>query len=168
MTNVMQTHRLALPLIQPGQAQKEMTHNEALLLLDLLVQPVVESVASVVPPDPTDGSCWIVGSAPGGAWERHAGALAIWSAGGWRFVAAREGMRVWVRSVGVDARFDGTSWQVGAATAGSLSIGGVQVVGNRGAAIAAPVDGTQIDAEARTAIGQILAVLRGHGLIKTA
>lgn len=168
MASVMQTHRLALPLIQPGQAQKEMTHNEALLLLDLLVQPVVEGVADAVPAELIEGTCWIVGPEPVGVWAGQAGALAIWSAGGWRFVAAREGMRARVRSLGLDATFDGEHWQVGVATAGSLSIGGVQVVGARGAAIAAPADGAVIDAEARGAISQILAALRAHGLIETA
>ena len=35
------TPRFGLPLLAPGQAAKELTHNEALSLLDLLVQPVV-------------------------------------------------------------------------------------------------------------------------------
>ena len=35
------TARLALPLIAPGQAQKEVSHNEALAALDLLVQAQV-------------------------------------------------------------------------------------------------------------------------------
>ena len=35
------TARLTLPFLQSGQAQKELTHNEALTLLDIAVQPVV-------------------------------------------------------------------------------------------------------------------------------
>lgn len=34
------TPRWTLPLLAAGQAQKEMTHNEALSLLDLIVHPV--------------------------------------------------------------------------------------------------------------------------------
>ena len=44
-------------------------------------------------------------------------------------------------------------------------VDGVKVVGSRGAAIAAPAAGTTIDSEARSAIGEILAALRLHGLI---
>jgi len=39
--------------------------------------------------------------------------------------------------------------------------------GTRAAAIAGPAGGTTIDAESRTAIGQILTALRQHGLIET-
>ena len=45
-----QTDRFALPLLQPGQAQKEMFHNEALAALDLLIQPAVEAVGVNTPP----------------------------------------------------------------------------------------------------------------------
>ena len=41
----LQTDRFALPLLATAQAQKEMTHNEALALLDAVVQPVVVAVA---------------------------------------------------------------------------------------------------------------------------
>ena len=40
MTN---TPRLALPVIEAAQAQKHVTHNEALALLDALIQLAVES-----------------------------------------------------------------------------------------------------------------------------
>lgn len=48
-----------------------------------------------------------------------------------------------------------------------FKVNGTQVVGARQAAIGAPTGGTTIDAEARTAIGSILTVLRTHGLIAT-
>ena len=88
--------RLALPLLQPGQAQKEQDHNEALARLDLAVQPAVQAVALDTPPaTPGEGQCWIVGAAPSGDWSGRAGMLAGWSAGGWRYIAPVEGMVAW-------------------------------------------------------------------------
>jgi hypothetical protein len=50
-------------------------------------------------------------------------------------------------------------------TSGAFYVDYEQVVGNRQAAISAPSGGSTVDAEARTAIGSILAALRTHGLI---
>lgn len=47
----------------------------------------------------------------------------------------------------------------------SVLIGGQQVVGARGAAIAGPAGGAMVDSEARAAIAQILSALGTHGLI---
>lgn len=44
------TSRLELPLILPSQAQKHVTHNEALLRLDGLVQLVLEGLEATTPP----------------------------------------------------------------------------------------------------------------------
>lgn len=160
------TARLGLPLIQPGQAQKELDHNEALALLDAAVQPVVEAVTRNDPPaSPALGQCWLVGAAPTAAWQGHAQALAVWTSSGWRFVAAFEGMAAWSRADAQPARFIGGAWRLGDLRATSLSIGGAQVVGARQSAIAAPAGGSVIDTEARARIGQILDALRAHGLI---
>jgi uncharacterized ferritin-like protein (DUF455 family) len=42
--------RLSLPYLLPAQAQKHVTHNEALARLDLLVQLVLEAVGVDTPP----------------------------------------------------------------------------------------------------------------------
>ena len=47
MTN---TPRLVLPAIEAAQAQKHVTHNEALTLLDALTQLAVESRTLTTPP----------------------------------------------------------------------------------------------------------------------
>lgn len=158
--------RLGLPLLQAGQAQKEVTHNEALTLLDLAVQAAVEGVGLDTPPAaPAPGACWIVGAAPTGAWSGQAAALAGWSDDGWRFVAPREGMAVWSRADGATARFVEGAWQTGTLAGTRLVLGGAQVVGPRRPAIADPAGGATIDAAARTALFAILAALRDHGLI---
>lgn len=158
--------RLGLPFLAAGQAQKEVTHNEALALADMLIQPVVQSVApGSVPLSPLAGECWIVGPAATAAWSGHEDALACWTGGGWRFVAAFEGMRVWSLADGLFAQRTATGWDIGQEHADALVVGGDQVVGVRGSAIANPSGGSVVDSEARAALTSILGALRAHGLI---
>lgn len=159
------TARIALPLLQPGQAQKEMYHNEALARLDMTAQAAVLAADTDAPPsDPSPGDCWIIGGSPSGAWTGHADALACWSESGWRFVSPFEGMRAWVADSHAFALFSGGAWRVGEAY-GRLIVDGVQVVGPQADAIEDPFGGSTVDAEAREAISAILAALREHGLV---
>ena len=160
------TARFALPFILPGQAQKELFHNEALQTLDLLAGAAVEQPPLDAPPaSPAIGSCYIVGTAPTGAWAGQAGKLAGFTSGGWRFIAAQEGLAVHVRSSAVQALFRAGAWELGQVRGDRLVVAGQQVVGSRAAAIADPAGGIPADAEARAAIGSILEALRQHGLI---
>jgi hypothetical protein len=158
--------RLALPLLAAGQAQKEMTVNEALAVLDITVQASAVASGIDTPPEaPTAGQCWIVGDAPEAAWSGSAAMLAGWTEDGWRFVAPVEGMIVWVEADGLAWRRVGGAWHAGDLAGEKVSIGGVQVVGPRLGAIGDPAGGDVSDAEARTAVAAILAALRSHGLI---
>jgi len=160
------THRHGLPLLQAGQAQKELTHNEALALLDLLAHPAVEAVLASPPADPQPGQMWIVGADATGEWAGQDGALTCYTSGGWRFARARAGLLAWHKAAGVFTWFDGANWRTdGWPTAGIL-VGGQSVVGARRGAISAPNGGGTIDAQARAAIGQILSALQAHGLIE--
>lgn len=162
------TDRFALPLLQLGQAQKEMFHNESLAALDLIVQPSAEAAGLDTPPGaPESGQSWILGNAPTGAWAGKAKHLAGWSASGWRFAAPVEGMAVWVVADALTASFRDGDWVLGEATAAHLVIGGDSVVGPRQAAIATPSGGATVDAESRAAIAAMLVSLRTHGLIAT-
>ncbi len=160
------TTRLALPFIIAGQAQKEITHNQALLRLDALVQPAVESVSLDTPPvAPIPGQSWIIGNSPTGVWAGNAGSIASFTEAGWQFVAPLAGMSVWSKADGVFALYAASDWDLGRAPQLGVHIGGDQVVGPRQAAVAGPAGGTTIDVEARVAIDQVLASLRTHGLI---
>lgn len=159
------TDRHALPLLQAGQAQKELTHNEALVRLDLIASAAAQAIADAPPADPAPGTCWIVGAAPTGAWAGAAHQLAAWTDSGWRFVAPVEGMRVWLIGAGVDAMWRGGAWRIGEMVAARLLVEGVAVVGPQQPAIADPVGGDTVDDEARAAISSILAALRTHGLL---
>jgi len=160
------TPRLGLPLLAAGQAQKEIVHNEALALADLLMQPLAESLGRNDPPSaPVLGQIWILGDAPTGAWAGHAKAVAGWSEGGWRFIPAAEGLHLWLRDTGCRAVHRAGTWQQGVIEAAEIRIGGVRVTGARQAAISTPSGGTIVDVQARDALAAILAALRSHGLI---
>ena len=160
------TARHRLPLLAPGQAQKEMFHNEALSALDTLVHAAVESVGGAEPPAaPAVGQCWVVGPAPAGEWVGHAHALVAWTESGWRFHPPVAGMRAVVRETGLPVAWDGAAWRIGDVACARFLVGGEQVIGARQPAIASPAGGGTIDAEARGAIAAMLAALRAHGLI---
>lgn len=96
-----QTPNLSLPFIQPAQAQKHVTHNEAIELLDMIVQLTLEGGGGAVPPAaPAEGQAWGVGAGATGAWAGQDGMIATWRGGGWLFVAPRDGWRAWVRDLG--------------------------------------------------------------------
>jgi hypothetical protein len=90
------TARLSLPLLMPAQAQKHVTHNEALQLLDALTQLVLAGVDLDQPPaSPFDGGCYGVGAAPVGDWTGQAGKIACRSGAGWQFVTPQDGWAAW-------------------------------------------------------------------------
>ncbi len=147
MTDMPTTPRFALPYLVMSQAQKEVTHNEALTLLDALIHAAVEAGPLAAPPaSPVLGQCWIVGAAATGDWAGHEQAIALWTAGGWRFSPPREGMRVTRLTDGARLRFDGSIWV-------------------EPAAIAAPSGGSTIDSEARSAITALILHFAAQGLL---
>ena len=117
------------------------------------------------PASPVLGSCYLIAAGATGAWSGKQDNLACFTAGGWRFVAAVPGMTAYVRSTSVWAVYRVSAWELGVMRGSALNIGDQQVVGARGAAIAAPVGGTTVDVEARAGISAVLAALRSHGLI---
>lgn len=141
------TPNFDLPMLYAAQAQKELTHNEALVVIDALLGGCVEGVDSDPGTvDAEEGRAWIVGASPADAWEGRESHIAISTAGGWRFAPPLEGMRIYDRAGGVMRRFDGGEW-LGAE------------------AIAGPAGGAVVDAEARTVLTALLAVLREFGLV---
>jgi len=165
---LMQTDRLALPLLAAGQTQKELMHNEALLLLDLVSQATVESADLTTPPaTPLPGQCWIAATGASGGWIGHDGAIAGWTDSGWRFIMPGPGWRAWVADRGHAMQYDGTGWTDEAVRGDGYVVAGQRVLAGRQAAIANPTGGATIDSEGRAAVIAILAALRAHGLIAT-
>jgi hypothetical protein len=105
------TQHLALPLMEAAQAQKHVTFNEALTLLDGLVQLSVKSRAVGTPPtSPMEGERYLVASAATGDWSGKVGDVAISLASLWRFVTPQEGWTLWIDDENALLVFDGTSW----------------------------------------------------------
>lgn len=106
-----QTPNLSLPFIMPAQAQKHVTHNEAIELLDMIVQLTLENVGETTPPGlPEEGQAWAIGAGATSAWAGQDGLIATWRGGGWLFVAPREGWRAWVKDAEASYVFVNGDW----------------------------------------------------------
>lgn len=105
------TPNLVLPYIQAAQAQKHVTHNEAIRLLDGMVQlAVVSQVLTAPPGSPVDGDRYIVASGATGLWTGWDLNVAFWIDGAWVRLIPRPG---WVAYSVADAGFfswTGAAW----------------------------------------------------------
>ncbi len=105
------TVNLGLPYIEAAQAQKHVTHNEALRVLDRLVHLAVLDRDLATPPGtPSDGQRWIVAASPTGAWAGHATHVAAWQDGAWQFSVPRTGWLAYVIDEGALLAWNGTAW----------------------------------------------------------
>jgi hypothetical protein len=125
---------LTLPYILPSQAQKHVTHNEALARLDVAVQLAVIARDLTAPPaDPAQGDRYLVPAGATGAWAGHADQVALYDMATWTFQAPVAGWTARVLSEDTQVRFDGTAWQSGAGVleAQTLGINGAADATNR-------------------------------------
>lgn len=136
-----ETTILSLPLILPAQAQKHVTHNEALTQLDLIVQLAVTDRTLTAPPvAPTVGDRHIVAAGATGAWAGQAGRIAYYAEAGWQFTQALPGWQAHVLAEGQTAVYDGTVWRTlaeGDLTVARLGVGATPDATNR-LAVTAP------------------------------
>lgn len=105
------TPNLDLPYIAAAQAQKHVTHNEAIRALDAVVQLAVrDRDRTDPPPEPHDGDRHIVGPSANGTWTGRTGQVAAFQDGTWRFFAPATGWIAWVADEGRLVGWDGTAW----------------------------------------------------------
>ncbi len=101
---------LGIPYIETAQAQPDVTHNDALNLLQAVINGVISQGDTTPPGSPTEGDAYIVGSSATGAWAGRDDCIAAYFGTSWVFLpnednngtpitpgARQEGLRVWVR-----------------------------------------------------------------------
>ncbi len=96
------TANLALPYIMASQAQKHVTYNEALRMLDAVVQLSIASRTATQPATtPVDGERHIVASGATGGWSGWDGDVACYVDGGWMRLTPQTGWLAWVEDEGL-------------------------------------------------------------------
>ncbi len=125
----------SLPLIQPSQAQKHVTHNEALKLIDVMVQlSVVNRTLTVAPGAPLLGQSHIVAAGATGVWAGQAAKVAVFTGSVWEFYTPRTGWHAWLSAEAQLAVFNGTLWVAisdGPAVFGQLGVSATPDATNR-------------------------------------
>lgn len=126
---------LSLPLILPAQAQKHVTHNEALVKLDLMVQlAVINRTLTTAPALPTIGDRHIVAAGATGPWVGQSGRIALFTEAGWQFTQPLPGWQAYVMAEGQMAFFNGLAWIAlsdGPLTVGQLGVSATPDATNR-------------------------------------
>ncbi len=106
------TPNLVLPMLAAAQAQKHVTHNEALMQLDALVHLAVLSRTLGSPPGSVmEGTRYLVPFSASGAFAGKSGQIGWYDNGVWRFLAPRAGWIAFVVAESVLVGFDGSAWQ---------------------------------------------------------
>ena len=105
------TPNLSLPYILAAQAQKHVTHNDGLRILDALSQIMVFDRDLATPPaSPSDGARYLVAASPTGTWAGQAGKIAAWQDGAWMFYTPKEGWLVWVADEDLLLAYNGAAF----------------------------------------------------------
>jgi hypothetical protein len=114
---------LGLPYVASQQNQPEVTHNDAINLLQILRTGVLSRGVNAPPGAPVEGDCYIIGAVPTGAWVGQPNKITGWFGGVWVFVPSRdssgayiamgarhEGLKAWVRDEDKEYVWSGAAW----------------------------------------------------------
>lgn len=102
-----------------AQAQKHVTHNEAIRTLDAVVQLSVGNRDLATPPaSPLDGDRYIVGPSATGDWSGHDGEIAAFQDNAWMHYAPLEGWLCWIMDEDKLLVWDGSVWSDVSGSAG--------------------------------------------------
>jgi hypothetical protein len=108
------TPHLGLPLIAAGQAQKHVTHNEAISQLDALVQlACLDKDLAAPPANPAEGDRYLItASSPPGAWAGLSGQVVRFADGAWAGVTPAAGWLAYLLDEKELYVFDGQAWLI--------------------------------------------------------
>ena len=105
------TNRLKMPLLLPNQSGKEITHNEALIIIDNLLQNVViDKDLTEQPQNPNRNDCYIIAENAVGDWYGKDNKIAFYD-NGWRFIEVFEGFFCFVKSYNCFYIFINNQWK---------------------------------------------------------
>ncbi len=135
---------LKLPYLQAAQAQKHVTINEALEIIDVALQLSVEDKDLSAPPaDPAEGVRYIVAAGASGTFAGHEDDVAVWRAGAWIFLSPQVGWRAFVRDENRLYVFTPAGWSATASEGGGAG------------SVAASLTGTTLAIDVDAAHGEV-------------
>ncbi|MEQ1648135.1 MAG: DUF2793 domain-containing protein [Hyphomicrobiaceae bacterium] len=129
---------LALPYIAAAQAQKHVTHNEAIRTLDAIVQlSVADRNVATPPANPVNGQRYIIAAAPTGLWALKANNIAAYQDDNWTYYTPSEGWLSWVSAEEIIVAWNGTAWVPAASSSSAALVNPTPLVGVNATADAA-------------------------------
>lgn len=105
------TTHLKLPFLEAAQAQKHVTHNEALRVLDAVAQASVLDKDLATPPgSPANGDRYIIAATATDDWLGKENDIVIWQDNAWAFHTPQDGWLAWVADEGKFYVWSGSAW----------------------------------------------------------
>lgn len=122
------TPNLDLTTVPTGTLEPSGPINDALQILDAVIQLSVEAADLTVPPTTIAddaGKRWIVADSATGAWSGHDGEVALCTGSTlWRFIVPGEGWFAWNKDNDEELSFDGSAWVVAGGGSGTGDVDG--------------------------------------------
>lgn len=117
------TARFSLPFIMPAQAQKHLTHNEALRVLDLFLHLCIQDDTLITPPETAhENDAYIIPDGAIDEWSGRINQIAVFWDGAWQFFVPAAGWVAWIKTTQKVAVFDGNAWTI-STTSGGAAVG---------------------------------------------
>jgi hypothetical protein len=104
------TPNLGIDYMTDGQAGAYIVVNDALNIIDALIQLSIKDRDLATPPaSPANGDRYLVVATATGAWTGQEGKIAAYY-DGWIFITPKEGFSMWVDDEDTRLDFNGSNW----------------------------------------------------------
>lgn len=102
---------LGFTYLEASQAQKHVTVNEALRVIDAVIQlSVIDRDLTAPPGGESDGDVYIPAATATGDWAGHEDDVAFYVDGAWQFTSPREGWRAYLQDEDIEVFWTGSAW----------------------------------------------------------